>query len=381
MKLSSEQSSEGITAKLQNLELNKIVIGQFLTMKNKLGTLNIIEYIKHVPSVSSILNLSKMRPDNINMRMVEGMIAIILGVSFTLITLFSEARKRSSLINVVAQKNLVTKGTVIKVNHMNIADKTDSFWTLVKYVPKLNPPLIPSQKTKFQNLSLVSQDSWFCCLDNKVIFLKSALISFIRNLKFIICQFIISKLYQTTKQIRAFMLIFSVVICINTDCLANISTNLGTNEGAIINDSYSTEQVAELIGLAEAKYQIPTGLLTAIAKIESSVRPYALNIGGRSMLNLSKSEAATIASEKIKQGVTNIDIGVMQLNWRWHGNQFANVEEMLDVSVNVGYAAKLLRDLYKQHNDWHKAVRYYHSATGEHHRKYSRKVVLCWLGE
>lgn len=247
-------------------------------------------------------------------------------------------------------------------------------------VAKLNPPLMPSQKTKFQNLSLVSQDSWFCRLGNWLIFLKFALISFTRNLKFIICQFIISKLYQTTKQIRAFMLIFSVFICINTDCLANISTNLGTN-GKARDDSYSTEQVAELISLAEAKYQIPTGLLTAIAKIESSVRPYALNIGGRSMLHLSKSEAVTIAREKIKQGVTNIDIGVMQLNWRWHGNQFANIEDMLDVSINVGYAAKLLRDLYKQHNDWHKAVRYYHSATGEHHRKYSRKVVLCWLGK
>lgn len=245
---------------------------------------------------------------------------------------------------------------------------------------KLNPPLIPIQKTKFQNLSLVSQDSRFCILDNGVKFLKSALISFIHNLKLTICRFIISKLYRITKQIRVCMLVFSAVICINTDCLANIGAGIGADDKSR-EDSYSTEQVAELISLAEVKYQIPTGLLTAMAKIESSVRPYALNIGGRSLLNLSKREAATTARRQIDQGVTNIDIGVMQLNWRWHGNQFANVEEMLDVSINVGYAAKLLRVLYERHNDWHKAVRYYHSATEEHHRKYSRKVVLCWLGE
>ena len=71
----------------------------------------------------------------------------------------------------------------------------------------------------------------------------------------------------------------------------------------------------------------------------------------------------------------------MQLNYRWHGGEFDSLVEMLTPESNINYAAKLLGSLYAQHGTWHKAVRYYHSATPEHHRKYSRKVVLCWLNE
>lgn len=82
---------------------------------------------------------------------------------------------------------------------------------------------------------------------------------------------------------------------------------------------------------------------------------------------------------ELAKGNNNIDVGVMQVNLRWHGDKFASLEEKLQPLENIDYAAKLLCDLKKRYGSWHKAVRYYHSASPAHHKKYSRKVLLSWL--
>lgn len=147
----------------------------------------------------------------------------------------------------------------------------------------------------------------------------------------------------------------------------------------LASESYSKEQLASVISKAERVYKIPPGLLSAIAQVESSNRAYAINIAGNSIYAKSLSEAKRIAQKKINSGVNNMDLGIMQLNWRWHGSRFANIEEMLQSEKNIEYAAKLLKSLYLQHGNWQKAIRYYHSAKSEHNRKYSRKVAMHWL--
>ena len=139
------------------------------------------------------------------------------------------------------------------------------------------------------------------------------------------------------------------------------------------------EDVRALITKAERKYKIPFGLLTAIAKVESDMRSFAINVGGRSIFAASLAEATSAAKREIDAGKTNIDLGVMQLNWRWHGDQFSSLEEMLNPEKNIAYSARHLKQLYNQHGNWQKAIRYYHSAKPEYNRKYSRKVVLCWI--
>ena len=59
---------------------------------------------------------------------------------------------------------------------------------------------------------------------------------------------------------------------------------------------------------------------------------------------------------------------------------FASLESMLSPELNIAYAAQLLSKLKVIHGDWHKALRHYHSANSVHNQKYSRKVVMCWLG-
>ena len=156
----------------------------------------------------------------------------------------------------------------------------------------------------------------------------------------------------------------------------NCSLVLAKNE---LGTKYNQEQIASLISKAEQENQIQSGLLAAIAKVESNTKAYALNINGNTILNESLEEASGVVKKKLASGLKNIDLGVMQLNYRWHGLAFNNITEMLMPENNIKYAASLLKSLRIKHGTWHKAVRYYHSAKPEHHKKYSRKVVAYWL--
>ena len=121
-------------------------------------------------------------------------------------------------------------------------------------------------------------------------------------------------------------------------------------------------------------------MLQSIASVESGNKPYALNISGRTIFANSKEEAVEIVRLYQERGVTNIDLGLAQINLYWHGKHFSSISEMLEPKYNIEYAAKFLSQLYQRHGSWNKAVRYYHSANPQYHIKYSRKVLISWLG-
>lgn len=143
----------------------------------------------------------------------------------------------------------------------------------------------------------------------------------------------------------------------------------------------TASDLTDLITKAELSYNIPSGLLKSIAKVESGFTPLSLNAVGKTMKFTTKEEVLAKITELLEQGITNIDIGVMQLNYRWHSKQFNNIEAMLIPEQNIYYAAQLLSGFYKQYGSWQQAVRYYHSAKPQHHKQYSRKVLLSWLEE
>ncbi|GAA5253116.1 transglycosylase SLT domain-containing protein [Candidatus Rickettsia kedanie] len=136
----------------------------------------------------------------------------------------------------------------------------------------------------------------------------------------------------------------------------------------------------QLIHKIEKEHEIPSSLLAAIASVESSLKPYAIGVSGKSVKASSKEEAQQIIKQYLAKGITNIDIGIMQINWRWHSKEFdQNLDYMLNPSQNIIYAAEILKVLHTKHQSWQKAVRYYHSAKDEHHRKYSRAALIIVL--
>ena len=105
---------------------------------------------------------------------------------------------------------------------------------------------------------------------------------------------------------------------------------------------------------------------------------HAINVGGKPLVAASSHEASDLIANARDKGISNIDVGVMQINYRWHGAAFNNTDEMLMPEKNIKYAAKLLKSLKTRHGTWYEAVKYYHSAKPEYHKKYSRKVVMQW---
>ncbi len=120
-------------------------------------------------------------------------------------------------------------------------------------------------------------------------------------------------------------------------------------------------------------YQIPDGVLETISHIESKKYPWAINVQGRSYYFVNKQIAVKVVENLIEKGIRNIDIGCMQINYRVHGKNFRNIEEMFEPRNNVNYSAYFLRKNFEEFRDWQKAISAYHSRT-EHLGKlyYSR---------
>jgi len=197
-----------------------------------------------------------------------------VGKSFVMsISLPSLVRKILSLTKVVFENKNTVSGTIIRVSRNRAVAILGK--SLIAEAAE-NPVLIPNQKTKFQSLSLfilsektlLSKLGWF--LQNVV---KSSRV-FSYNFWFQIYSIIISKYYQLSKQIKALILVISLSLCVHSVVvLADNKVTIG----------YSEKEITLLIANAEKKYQIPAGLLAAIAKTESGMKAYALNIGGRSV--------------------------------------------------------------------------------------------------
>lgn len=134
------------------------------------------------------------------------------------------------------------------------------------------------------------------------------------------------------------------------------------NTGTYATDitSSSGYRLKKHIGAVEQRNRIP----------QSDFNPYVINIAGKTVILSNQDEAVKTIRTALNSGITNIDIGIAQINYRGHKDNFKNIEEMINPVTNIEYVAKLLLFLFKKHGTWHKALRYYHSATPYHHRKY-----------
>ena len=206
---------------------------------------------------------------------------------------------------------------------------------------------VATKNIKFQKLSLFSLD----------------LIKPIISLTHILNYQILSRIVPRFKDVRKTIRLLLAILMVNFSFISCFAQDLD-----------------ELIDKTEQNYSIPSGLLKSIASVESGNKPYALNVSGKTIIASSKEEAARIVRLYQDEGITNIDLGLAQINLYWHGKHFSSISEMLEPKHNLEYAAKFLTGLYKKHGSWNKAVRHYHSANPQYHIKYSRKVLISWLG-
>ncbi|MDG1287139.1 MAG: transglycosylase SLT domain-containing protein [Rickettsiales bacterium] len=139
---------------------------------------------------------------------------------------------------------------------------------------------------------------------------------------------------------------------------------------------------------AERYHNIPTHWLAAIAGQESGRYhkrldlmlpwPWTINVNGKGYYFDTKGEAINKIEEYRAKGVTNIDVGCMQVNMRYHGHAFANIHQALEPRYNVAYAARFLRENFDGLHSWKKATAAYHSKTPSRGDKYFKLIYKKW---
>ena len=137
----------------------------------------------------------------------------------------------------------------------------------------------------------------------------------------------------------------------------------------------------ESIVRAAQESTVPRAVLMKIARLESGRKvnkefvswPWTLNNGGKGYFLSSEADALDLLTRLSNSGKTNVDVGCMQLNIKWHAKYFSNFSEMLSPEHNTLYAAKYLEQLYKETGSWMKAVKYYHSRNPKYNERYYAK--------
>lgn len=132
--------------------------------------------------------------------------------------------------------------------------------------------------------------------------------------------------------------------------------------------SFSSGSPPEPFTYAGSITGIPTQLLVAIAHVESSHHPWALNIDGAPVYPKSRANAERI----LQSAPDNVDIGLMQINFRIWGRTLGLTKtELLDPYVNVWAGAIILRYYLSRYHFW-EAVGRYHFGSG------NRQIVYSW---
>lgn len=89
--------------------------------------------------------------------------------------------------------------------------------------------------------------------------------------------------------------------------------------------------------------------------------PWTLGVRGVPYRFGSKESAVRALSSHLQSGTTNVDCGLMQINWRWHREKFATVEDAIEPYINLTVGAFLLKKAFASCGDWFAAVGKYHN--------------------
>ena len=129
---------------------------------------------------------------------------------------------------------------------------------------------------------------------------------------------------------------------------------------------------------ASVKTGVPFSVLKAISRSETGRNisgtlqpwPWAVNMEGVGKWFNSEDEALSYVRDRYRNGSRNFDIGCFQINFKWHGENFASFRDMFNPELNAIYAAKFLQKHYLEKGNWSAAAGAYHSKTKKYAERY-----------
>ncbi|KUY50311.1 transglycosylase SLT domain-containing protein [Burkholderia sp. RF2-non_BP3] len=115
-------------------------------------------------------------------------------------------------------------------------------------------------------------------------------------------------------------------------------------------------------------------ILAGIALNESNYRgrawPWTLNVAGQGYFFKSREEAYKAIETLLARDRCDFDVGLMQVNWCYHGKRFASAWDALSPATNIAVAEAILSENFARTDSVAKAVAYYHSANPNPGRAY-----------
>lgn len=141
-----------------------------------------------------------------------------------------------------------------------------------------------------------------------------------------------------------------------------------------------------LWGQVARRHRIDPYILYAVALTESQKNndqnqvipsPWAINSAGNAFILGSQREAEALLNQLMDKGKRNIDVGIMQVNLRWHGHRVAKPEQLLIPSTNLEIGASVLSEAIQSvpGNLAHGIGRYYSWKNEPAAIQYGQKVI------
>ena len=185
-------------------------------------------------------------------------------------------------------------------------------------------------------------------------------------------------LVETGQGIKGWMLPWPYTVGIN-----------GTGKQSFRNGSAALNQLVawQKLGFVRFNLSINGRATDNIKGADAAAKLAALGGGfgfvtleGRNFARRFNNEAETEAflNRLFAQGYRNVDVGMMQINWRVHGKHFGNVRAALNPTRNLQYAVNYLLT-HRQTRDWWGSVGRYHSGTAYYAKRYIKNVYAMYM--
>ena len=113
---------------------------------------------------------------------------------------------------------------------------------------------------------------------------------------------------------------------------------------------------------------VPPWILFGVALQESQLVfgdqavpfPWTLCVRGRGERHNSYTAVRDALAAYLRSGITNIDCGVMQVNWKHHSDKLLDAGRALDPHLNLAIGAQILHENFAAVGNWPLAVGLYH---------------------
>ena len=141
---------------------------------------------------------------------------------------------------------------------------------------------------------------------------------------------------------------------------------------ALVSMAASSNAIPRAYTQVSAESGIPASILYGIALQESRIAlgkgvrqpwPWTLNVAGVGYRYGSRKAAHGALRQLIARGERRVDVGLMQVHYRFHDARLGTAWSALDPYHNLRVGAAILQDCFGRHGNWPGAIGCYHSGT------------------